>query len=367
MKLSTQAISKLSQAVSLIITIFIISIIAINRDNQILGVSIEENGKESSENITYYNDTLIINTSKIVSGIKGYAGSTHLEIHITPDGYISKVIPLKNLESPRFFKSLEKKRLYSQWIGLTPEEAIEKRVDAISGATVSSNAVIKTFKAGLQYALDNDVIPQNEIKEFFSIKNILAILVILIAVIVPIFAKNKVYRYIQLITNIIILGVWCGTFLSLSMIINFVSNGFNSIEILIPVLFITIAFILPLFNKKQHYCSWVCPYGASQEIIHSISPFKIKISNKSYKLLKAFQKILWTIIILILCFGIYSEIMDYEAISIFIINQVDVPILIIGSLFLLLSLFVKRPYCKFVCPTGYTLKLAEKSNFKRGN
>ena len=65
MKLSTQAISKLSQAVSLIITIFIISIIAINRDNQILGASIEENNKESSENITYYNDTLIINTSKI--------------------------------------------------------------------------------------------------------------------------------------------------------------------------------------------------------------------------------------------------------------------------------------------------------------
>ena len=367
MKLSTQAISKLSQIVSLLITIFLISIIAINRDNQILGVSIEENDKESSENITYYNDTLIINTSKIVTGIKGYAGNTPLEIHITPDGYISNVIPLKNLESPRFFKSLEKKGLYSQWIGLTADEAIEKRVDAISGATVSSNAVIKTFKAGLQYALDNDVIPQNEIMEFFSIKNILAILVILIAVIVPIFAKNKVYRYIQLITNIIILGVWCGTFLSLSMIINFISNGFNSIEMLIPLLFIIIAFILPLFNKKQHYCSWVCPYGASQEIIHSISPFKIKISNKCYKLLKAFQKILWTIIILILCLGIYSEIMDYEAISIFIINQVDVPILIIGSLFLLLSLFVKRPYCKFVCPTGYTLKLAEKSNFKRGN
>ena len=97
MKLSTQAISKLSQIVSLLITIFLISIIAINRDNQILGVSIEENDKESSENITYYNDTLIINTSKIVTGIKGYAGNTPLEIHITPDGYISNVIHLKNL------------------------------------------------------------------------------------------------------------------------------------------------------------------------------------------------------------------------------------------------------------------------------
>ena len=367
MKLSTTTISKLSQTVSLIITIFLISIISINRDNQILGFSIDEKDNECYENITYNNDTLIINTSKIVSGIKGYRGSTPLEIHITPDGYISKVIPLKNSESPRFFKSLEKKNLYSQWIGLTPEEAIEKRVDAISGATISSNAVIKTFKAGIQYAIDNDVVPNDDIKEFFSIKNILVILVILISVIVPIFAKNKVYRYIQLFTNIIILGVWSGTFLSLSMIVNFVSNGFNSIEMLIPLLLIITAFILPLFNKKQHYCSWVCPFGASQEIIYSISPFKIKISNKTYKLLKVFQKLLWSIIILILCFGIYSEIMDYEAFSIFFFNQADTPILIIGFMFLFSSLFVKRPYCKFVCPTGYTLKLSEKSNYRNSN
>ena len=219
----------------------------------------------------------------------------------------------------------------------------------------------------MQYAIDNNTIPQNYTKEIFSIKNILVILVILISVIVPIFAKNKVYRYIQLVTNILILGAWSGTFLSLSMIVNFVSNGFNSIEILIPVLLIITAFIIPLFGMKQHYCSWVCPYGASQEIIHSISPFKISISNKVFKLLKAFQKTLWTIIILILCFGIYFEIMDYEAFSIFIINQIDIPIIIIGSLFLLLSLFVKRPYCRFVCLTGFTVKLSEKSNYKRDN
>ena len=172
MKLSDSAITKLTQLSSLLVTIFIISIIAINRDNQILGISIDENNEKSFENLTYNNDTLIINTSKIVTGIKGYSGSTPLEIHITPDGYISKVIPLKNSESPRFFKTLEKKRLYSQWIGLTPEEAIQKRVDAISGATISSNAVIKTFKAGIQYAINNDVILQDDIKEFFSIKKL---------------------------------------------------------------------------------------------------------------------------------------------------------------------------------------------------
>ena len=367
MKLSDSAITKLSQLSSLVITFFIISIIAINRDNQLLGISLDENTETSDEYITNNDDLIILNSSNIVKGIKGYAGATPLEIYINADGCIEEVKPLKNSESPRFFKSLEKKGLYSKWIGLTPQEAMDKDIDAISGATMSSNAVIKTFKATMQFVIDNDIVPQSNFKEYFSIKNIIAIIIILIAAIVPIYAKNRIYRYIQLVTNIIVLGFWCSTFLSLSMVVNFVSNGFNGIEILIPLLFISIAFIYPLFGRKQHYCTWVCPFGASQEIIHTISPFKVNISQKTNAILKKVQKLLWAIIMIILCFGIYFELMDYEAISIFLFNQADIVVIIIGFLFLFLSLFVKRPYCKYVCPTGYLVKLAERDNYKQVN
>ena len=151
------------------------------------------------------------------------------------------------------------------------------------------------------------------------------------------------------------------------MIVNFVSNGFDNIEILIPLLLIIIAFIFPLFGKKQHYCSWVCPFGASQEVLYGISPFKINISQKANEILKLTQKILWAIIMIILCFDIYVEIMDYEAISIFFLYQTDVVVLIIGFTFLFVSLFVKRPYCKYLCPTGYLVKLSERDNYKQNN
>ena len=367
MKLSNSVIAKLSHLTSILITIFIISIIAINRDNQIFGISLEDATDNNDESITYTDEYIIINSTNIVSGIKGYAGATPLEIYINSDGCIEDVKPLKNSESPRFFKSLEKKGLYSQWIGLTPEEAINKKVDAISGATISSKAVIKTFNSVMHFAIDNDIVSEINFKEYFSLKNIIAIFAILISAIVPIFLKNKIYRYIQLVTNIVILGIWCGTFLSLSMIVNFVSNGFDNIEILIPLLLIIIAFIFPLFGKKQHYCSWVCPFGASQEVLYGISPFKINISQKANEILKLTQKILWAIIMIILCFGIYVEIMDYEAISIFFLYQTDVVVLIIGFTFLFVSLFVKRPYCKYLCPTGYLVKLSERDNYKQNN
>ena len=365
MKLSSTTITKLSHITSIIITIFIISIIAINRDNQVFGISLEESSDTNNESITYTNDCIVVNSTNIVHGVKGYAGATPLEIHINSDGYIEDVKALKNSESPRFFKSLEKNGLYSQWIGLTPQEAIDKKVDAISGATISSKAVIKTFNSAIQFAIDNDIVPEINFNEYFSLKNIIAILAILISAIVPIFLKNKIYRYIQLITNIAVLGIWCSTFLSLSMIVNFVSNGFDEIDILIPLLLIIIAFIFPLFGKKQHYCSWVCPFGASQEVLYSVSPFKVNISQRANEILKNVQRILWSIIMLILCLGIYFEIMDYEAFSFFFFNQADIPVLIIGFTFLFVSLFVKRPYCKYVCPTGYLVKFSERDNYKQ--
>ncbi len=365
MKNKDKLISKLTQISSLLITIFLICIISINRDKQIIGISLEE--KTQSGNITYKNGYTIVNTSNIVSGIKGFAGATPLEIHINSKGNISEIKPLKNSESPRFFSSLEKNGLYTEWIGLTPQEALEKHVDAISGATYSSNAVIKTFNSAIEYVINNKIVSSYNIKEFFSIKNIIAILVIIFSITLPLFTKNRIIRYLQLIINILILGVWCGTFLSLSMIVNFVSNGVDNINIIIPLLLIIIAFIYPLFGKKQYYCTWVCPYGASQEIINSISPFKINISNKTNKILKIVQKILWVIIMFIMCTGLYFDIMDYEAFTIFIYNQAYIPALIIGFTFLVLSLFVKRPYCKYICPTGYLIRFAERSNYKINN
>ena len=69
----------------------------------------------------------------------------------------------------------------------------------------------------------------------------------------------------------------------------------------------------------------------------------------------------------IMCTGLYFDIMDYEAFTIFIYNQAYIPALIIGFTFLVLSLFVKRPYCKYICPTGYLIRFAERSNYKINN
>ena len=49
-----------------------------------------------------------------------------------------------------------------------------------------------------------------------------------------------------------------------------------------------------------------------------------------------------------------------EVFSAFIFQTASVFVLALGGVFLLLSFFVARPYCRFVCPTGTLFKIAER-------
>ena len=73
--------------------------------------------------------------------IKGFNGPTPLLIALDADGRIKTVALLENEETPRFAQSVVEGGLYESWNGLTVEEALDKQVDAVSGATYTSNGV----------------------------------------------------------------------------------------------------------------------------------------------------------------------------------------------------------------------------------
>ena len=93
---------------------------------------------------------LVVNTTALGKNIIGYSGITPVEIYVT-NGKVSKVKPLPNIESPGYFWSVVKSGLLSSWNGLTPKEGRELKVDAVSGATFSSDAIIRNVRAGLKY------------------------------------------------------------------------------------------------------------------------------------------------------------------------------------------------------------------------
>ena len=82
--------------------------------------------------------------------VEGFNGPTPLLIIIDADGRIKEVVLLENQETPRFVQHAVAGGLFESWNGLTPEEAINKEVDAVSGATYTSNGVKNSLIARLK-------------------------------------------------------------------------------------------------------------------------------------------------------------------------------------------------------------------------
>lgn len=309
--------------------------------------------------------TVIVNTSALGANITGYAGKVPLEIHIK-NNIVIDVKAMKNEETESFFS--EAAVLLDQWKGKGIDDAAKMKVDAISGATFSSNAIIGNMQKGLQYACeklkDNGNIKDNDNGENgFSptVKNICGLIVVLMAAVLPLFIKDKRYRFVQMLLNIIVLGFWCGTFLSYSSLMGFAANGINLPAMAIAALMVITAFAYPLFGKKTYYCTNVCPFGALQQLAGQCVKFKIKINARTLHRLDIARQLLWAALMVCIWSGVWSEWIDYEPFSAFIFQSASWITMTIAAAFFLLSFVVTRPYCRFVCPMGTLLKLSQTS------
>ena len=91
----------------------------------------------------------VLLSSPYSDDIKGFNGPTPLQIALDKKGKIIDIRVLDNNETPSFLKRVVDAGFLESWNGMTAEEALNKEVDAVSGATYSSNSIQKSLKARL--------------------------------------------------------------------------------------------------------------------------------------------------------------------------------------------------------------------------
>ena len=92
--------------------------------------------------------TQVIYTGDIASKVIGYNGTTPLNITVK-NGVIENIEVLENQESPSYLKRATAKVL-PQYIGKTVAEAKKLKADVATGATYTSDALIKNIQMGLE-------------------------------------------------------------------------------------------------------------------------------------------------------------------------------------------------------------------------
>lgn len=348
---------RLQQWLSLIVSFLLILAVSIRRDSKVLGHNLQTKQDSSDVVRTLPDGTIVISTKTLAGDIIGYSGIVPLEISVK-EGIIVGVEALTNAETPEFFENAS--QLLPLWNGLSIAEGQALEVDAVSGATFSSKAIIGNVQRGLEYAEKEFQAPSSKFQgSRFNGQwsMIMGLVVVLMAAIVPLFVRNKVYRLVQQVLNVLVLGLWCGSFLSYSALISFMSNGINVLVVPIAAVMLITALVYPLFGKRSHYCTHVCPFGSLQELAGRCVGYKLRISARVLKGLDIFRQVLWALLMVCLLTGVWADWIDYEPFSVFLFESASWIVIAVAIVFMLLSTVVMRPYCRFVCPTGTILRL----------
>jgi uncharacterized protein with FMN-binding domain len=93
-------------------------------------------------------DTLKVNTTNLGSDVEGFNGTTPVEISVVK-GKVTRIRLLPNQETPSFLQLVIDSGLLKALDGKTVEEASKVKLDAVSGATYSSTAIIENIHRGL--------------------------------------------------------------------------------------------------------------------------------------------------------------------------------------------------------------------------
>lgn len=104
---------------------------------------------QDNEVMTKENGTYVVNTTTLGKGVVGYVGTTPVKVYIKSNK-VEKVEFLKNQETPKYFAKV-KKALLTKWDGLKVKDAATQKVDGVTGATITSDAIIKNVQLGLEY------------------------------------------------------------------------------------------------------------------------------------------------------------------------------------------------------------------------
>lgn len=287
----------------------------------------------------------------------GFGGKIRILSLIDSTGLIKDIQVVNHSETHSFFEKVKAKKFLHKFIGHEFNELIKANVpiDVISGATYTSN--------GIRNAIMNSSIPL--INEFslttyqeksgqieIGIPEVALILLYLTGFVISFLSKKikSIVRWVAIFISIVCIGFIGMKMLTISNIGVYLLGNFPDFsDYFFWYLLITGLLLSVIFQNKNHYCSWVCPFGRVQDVIGMIGNAKLRWF-KYRKYINRFQSTIALIAILIGLVYRNPAITSYEVFSgVFSFTGSSLLFAVLGVT-LVLSLFIKNPWCNYLCP-----------------
>lgn len=299
----------------------------------------------------------VLYSGRVVSDNYGYGGRVAVYLLMDGEKKIEGLVLAQNHETPSHVRRLYSSGFMDSWNGFSVDSALSVVPDAVSGSTYSSEAVIKSVQGVLSSYSDREAEvtgPQGRGSGFGTLLTLVVIFAGLYFFFFP--THSRPYLLLMYVASVAVLGIWRAEMLSMDRMYGWVIYGVSATSALLFVLFI-LSVLLPLFTGKAFYCSYVCPYGAAQSLLQRIPLTKWKIPSRVEKYLRYVQPLLLLGCVVAAFLPGVSSLINVEVFAGYHYQAASAWVLSLFSLFLFLSLFVNRPWCRFFCPTGFLLRL----------
>lgn len=301
------------------------------------------------------------NTSPFSDAIVGFASSVPLLMGFNNQDELVGFTLLTNYESPDFVQDIESSGFMEQWNGLSVNEVANAHVDAFTGATLTSKAIIKTLKHSTAKLSNQSVSLSVSTDLKGMIKIIAGYLLVALALWQFFWPKTvKKLRTPFQMALVLILGFWMGTFLSLFSFHSWLIRGIDLPAKLFVFIILVLSIVLPLFTGKAFYCTHLCPFGASQDLVGKIRKKRVSMPMHVKQFLSTLREKVFATIMLLLFVGVSFDLTNIEPFSAFLFHSAAAPVVFLAASFLILSIFIPRSWCNYVCPTGYLLETIRK-------
>jgi len=290
----------------------------------------------------------------------GYGGPMKVVVGINLEGNVVGLTVVEHQETAAYFQRAGQTGLPENLIGKKYSDPFipGQDIDAVTGATMTVTAMADSVSAGARSVAGNALNLPLPPKAVAPIKFGLPEITLLSLFGVALFSqtrrlrRNKLVRWICLLTGLVVLGFMVNGPLTLTNVSSLLIGYWPAWQShLYWYLLIVGVLVLPLVIGRNLYCGSICPFGATQQCLGAIGGAKSRrLSARWRARLRWIPRILaWAAILIALTYR-NPALVSYEVYgTLFGLVGSHFQFGLLAAV-LVASLFIKRPWCNYLCP-----------------
>jgi predicted membrane-bound spermidine synthase len=304
----------------------------------------------------------VFSTADFSEPVLGYAGPIELAVCLDTEGKLQGVRVLRSRETPRYFERL--RPWLDALVGWRIGSGDRPPVDAVTGATVSSTAILELLRnSGRQWAAATGG-TLHAVATARSLRLPTRLVMgLLIALGGALWLRTRSLRRIARLAWLAAVVLWFGRIENLQLSVAHLRPW---VELHRPTMAASLSFLLPfgipllVFLVGNVYCGWVCPFGALQELAAEVWParWRLVIPPQVYRWGRWLKFAVLALVVVALRARPDATVENLDPLALVFSGNVPPATAwwIVGLV--LASLWVPRFWCRTLCPVGAALSVA---------